>query len=72
VGLVDSVATDFPSPLVPPESRWALKRTGKGDAAWYGSGDCYGIYYDSKGESHRVYCGSWEEELRGKYYKARD
>lgn len=43
-----------------------------GDAAWYGSGDCYGIYYDSKGESHRVYCGSWEEELLGKYYKARD
>jgi hypothetical protein len=31
-----------------------------------------GIYYDSKGESHRVYCGSWEEELLGKYYKARD
>lgn len=30
------------------------------------------IYYDSKGESHRVYCGSWEEELLGKYYKARD
>jgi hypothetical protein len=38
----------------------------------HGSGDCYGIYYDSKGESHRVYCGSWEEELLGKYYKARD
>jgi hypothetical protein len=37
-----------------------------------GPGDCYGIYYDSKGESHRVYCGSWEEELLGKYYKARD
>ena len=49
-----------------------IKRTGKGDAAWYGSGDCYGIYYDSKGESHRVYCGSWEEELLGKYYQARD
>ena len=48
------------------------KRTGKGDAVWYGSGDCCGIYYDSKGESHRVYCGSWEEELLGKYYKARD
>jgi len=28
--------------------------------------------YDSKGESHRVYCGSWEEELLGKYYKAHD
>ena len=23
-------------------------------------------------ELHRVYCGSWEEELLGKYYKARD
>src|SRR5262245_42770213 len=24
------------------------KRTGKGDAVWYGSGDCYGIYYDKR------------------------
>ena len=63
-----SAGDSLAHPLAPS----ALKELEKGDAAWYGSGDCYGIYYDSKGESHRVYCGSWEEELLGKYYKARD